>query len=160
MMKKSLLAFLAVSLLSSIYANDFDTKVYVGATSGKLDGERYNQFGVGYTANTKFDNDILLGFGNSVYYGEVTSNRSATTVDLDLRVGYELLRDLTAYAIGTGVYQYYDNSSATGLGYGGSLEYKFTRNFALEGTYKTVDMEHNSHKYDYDTTNLAVKFSY
>ncbi len=40
MMKKSLLAFSAVSLLSSIYANDFDTNVYVGATSGKLDVER------------------------------------------------------------------------------------------------------------------------
>lgn len=160
MMKKSFFAFCFIGLATSLYADGFDTKVYVGATSGKLDGKSYSQFGVGYSANTKLDNDILLGFGNSIYYGEVSSDKSATTVDLDLRVGYELITDLTAYIIGTGVYQYYDDSSATGLGYGGSLEYRFTRNFAIEGTYKTVNMEHNSHNYDYDTTNLAVKFSY
>ena len=160
MRKKLLTVFFALGITSLLNANGFDTKVSVGATAAKIGSENYTQFGVGYTSNTVLDNDIILGFGNSLSYGNVRSGVDVTTLDMDLRAGYELAQNLTAFAIGTGVAQTVDNDSATGLGYGGSLEYKFTRNFALEGTYKTVDMEHNSHKYDYDTTNLAVKFSY
>jgi opacity protein-like surface antigen len=155
--------FLAVSLIASftlLNASNFDTKVSVGATSGKLDGETYTQYGLGYTANTSLNNGIILGFGNSLYYGNVNSGVEVTTLDLDLRAGYEIINNLTGFAIGTGVYQYFDDTSATGLGYGGSLEYKLTDNLAIEGSYKTTNMRYSTKDYDYDTSNLAIKFNY
>jgi opacity protein-like surface antigen len=159
--KKTLLI---LSLISSsallLNASNFDTKVSIGATSAKLDGESYTQYGVGYTSNTKLNNGIVLGFGNSLSYGNVTSGTEVTTLDLDLRAGYEIINDLTGYAIGTGVYQYFDDNSATGLGYGGSLEYKLTDNVALEGSYKTTNMRYSTKDYDYQTSNFAVKFKY
>lgn len=160
-MKKRYLAIsLVAGFITLLNANDFDTKVSVGATSAKLDGETYTQYGLGYTANTTLNNGIILGFGNSAYYGNVTSGKEVTTLDLDLRAGYEIYRDLTAFAIGTGVYQYYDDSSATGVGYGGSLEYKITQNVYVEGTYKTTNMRYSTNDYDYSSSNVSVKFNY
>ena len=160
-MKKALLI---LSLISSsallLNASNFDTKISIGATSAKLDAENYTQYGLGYTSNTKLNNGIILGFGNSISYGNVTSGAEVVTVDMDLRAGYEIIKNLTAYTIGTGVYQYFDDSSATGLGYGGSLEYKLTDNVALEGSYKTTNMNYSTKNYDYETSNLAVKFNF
>jgi opacity protein-like surface antigen len=159
--KKTLLI---LSLISGstllLNASNFDTKISIGASSAKLDGENYTQYGIGYTSNTRLENDIILGFGNSLSYGNVTSETEVTTLDMDLRAGYEIINDLTAYAIGTAVYQYFDDSSATGLGYGGSLEYKLTDNVALEGSYKTTNMNYSTKNYDYQTSNFAVKFNF
>lgn len=160
-MKKRYLAFsLVASFVTLLNANDFDTKVSVGATSAKLDGETYTQYGLGYTANTALNNGIILGFGNSLYYGNVDSGREVTTLDLDLRAGYEIYQDLTAFGLGTGVYQYFDDNSATGVGYGASLEYKINQNVAVEGTYKTTNMRYKTDDYDYSTSNVAIKFNY
>ncbi len=161
-MKKKILALsLIASFATLLNAVDFDTKVSVGATSAKLDGENYTQYGLGYTANTNLNNGIILGFGNSLYYGNVKSGVDVTTLDMDLRAGYEVMHNLTLFAIGSGVGQYMDNSTSAGLGYGASLEYKLTQHVFLEGMYKTTDMRYSTdNKYDYDTTNFAVKFNY
>lgn len=160
-MKKSLLTISLLASFSTILnATNFDTKISIGATSAKINDKSYTQFGLGYTANTRLNNDILLGFGNSLSYGNVSSNVDVYTADMDLRVGYELINDLTAYAIGTGVYQYLDDSSGFGLGYGASLEYKLIQNVALEASYKTTNMRYSINDYDYDTSNIAIKFNY
>ena len=160
-MKKRILAIiLIVALTSFLNAEGFDTKVSVGASSAKIKNDRYTQYGIGYTSNTRLDNGIILGFGNSLSYGNVRNGVEAISVDMDLRAGYEIIQNLTGFAIGTGVAQTVDNSSATGLGYGGSLEYKLTRNVAVEGSYKTVTMNDSPRDYDYDTSNLAIKFNY
>ena len=154
---------LTVSLLASVTllnATEFDTKVSVGATAAKIDNDTYTQYGIGYTANTNLDGGIILGFGNSLAYGNVRNGVEAISADMDLRAGYEVIENLTAFAIGTGVAQTVDNSSATGLGYGGSLEYRLTSNVSLEGSYKTVTMNDSPRDYDYDTSNLAIKFNY
>ncbi len=156
-MKKSLLA---ISLISSFAFADFDTKVLVGASSAKVDNENFTQYNVGYTAHTRLDNQIILGFGNTLSYGNVTSGKELMGVDMDLKAGYEVYKDLTAFAIGTGVAQSVDNNSSFGLGYGGSLEYKLTSNVVLEGSYKTVNMNDADKDYDYKTTNFGVKFNY
>ena len=59
-----------------------------------------------------------------------------------------------------GVYQYFDVNSATGVGYGGSLEYKITQYVAIEGSYKTTNMRYSTNDYDYNTSNVAIKFNY
>ena len=160
-MKKRILAIiLIVALTSFLNAEGFDTKVSVGASSAKIKNDRYTQYGIGYTSNTRLDNGIILGFGNSLAYGNVKNGVQAISVDMDLRAGYEVIENLTAFAIGTGVAQTVDNSSATGLGYGGSLEYRLTSNVSLEGSYKTVTMNDSPRDYDYDTSNLAIKFNY
>lgn len=154
---------LTVSLLASVTllnATEFDTKISVGATAAKIDNDTYTQYGIGYTANTNLDGGIILGFGNSLAYGNVRNGVEAISVDMDLRAGYEVIENLTAFAIGTGVAQTVDNNSATGLGYGGSLEYRLTSNVSLEGSYKTVTMNDSPRDYDYDTSNLAIKFNY
>lgn len=156
-MKKSLLA---ISLISSFAFAEFETKAVVGASAAKIDDENYTQYNVGYTSQTRFDNQIILGFGNTLSYGNVNSGEELIGLDMDLKAGYEIYKDLTAFAIGTGVVQTLDNNSSWGLGYGGSLEYRLTSNVALEGSYKTVSMNNSSGDYDYDTTNFGVKFNY
>lgn len=154
---------LTISLLASVTllnAAEFDTKVSVGATAAKMDNDTYTQYGIGYTANTNLDGGIILGFGNSLAYGNVRNGVEAISADMDLRAGYEVVENLTAFAIGTGVAQTVDNNAATGLGYGGSLEYRLTSNVSLEGSYKTVTMNDSPRDYDYDTSNLAIKFNY
>ncbi len=154
---------LTVSLLASVTllnATEFDTKISVGATAAKIDNDTYTQYGIGYTANTNLDGGIILGFGNSLAYGNVRNGVEAISADMDLRAGYEVIENLTAFAIGTGVAQTVDNNSATGLGYGGSLEYRLTSNVSLEGSYKTVDMYDSPRDYTYDTSKLAIKFNY
>lgn len=160
-MKKKLLAiFFTAGITSFLNASAFDTKVLVGASSGKIGSDTYTQFGVGYTSNTVLDSGIILGFGNSLSYGNVRSGVDVTTLDMDLRAGYELIQNLRAYAIVTGVYQYLDESSGFGLGYGPSLEYRLSQNVALEGTYKTTKMRYSTYDYDYKTSNIAVKFNF
>ena len=117
-MKKSLVVISLVAGLTSVLtANEFDTKISVGATAAKIDGDSYTQYGIGYTSNTRLDSGIILGFGNSLAYGNVKNGVQAISVDMDLRAGYEIAQNLTAFAIGTGVAQTVDNSSAVGLGY-------------------------------------------
>jgi hypothetical protein len=159
-MKKKLLA--TSILFSSILlnANGFDTKISIGASAAEIDGTNYTQYGLGYTSNTRLDNGIILGFGNSLAYGNVRNGVEAISLDMDLRAGYEIIENLTGFAIGTGVAQTVDNSSALGLGYGGSLEYRLTDNVSLEGSYKTVSMDDSKRDYDYDTSNFSVKFNY
>ena len=159
-MKKKLLA--TSILFSSILlnANGFDTKISIGASAAEIDGTNYTQYGLGYTSNTRLDNGIILGFGNSLAYGNVRNGVEAITLDMDLRAGYEIIENLTGFAIGTGVAQTVDNSSALGLGYGGSIEYRLTDNVSLEGSYKTVSMDDSKRDYDYDTSNFSVKFNY
>jgi opacity protein-like surface antigen len=160
-MKKSLLTIsLIASLATALNANGFDTKISVGATAAKIDGETYTQYAIGYASNTILDNGIILGFGNSLGYGNVKNGVEAITVDMDLRAGHEIIQNLNGYLIGTGVAQTVDNDSAMGLGYGGALEYRITSNVALEGSYKTVTMHDSPRDYDYDTSNLAIKFHY
>ena len=79
---------------------------------------------------------------------------------MDLRAGYEVMHNLTLFAIGSGVGQYMDNSTSAGLGYGASLEYKLTQHVFLEGMYKTTDMRDSGSDYSYDTSNIALKFNY
>ena len=156
-MKKSLLA---ITLISSFAFAEFETKALVGISSAEIDGENYTQYNVGYTSNTRLENQIILGFGNTLSYGNVQSDVEAITLDLDLRAGYEIVNNLTGFVIGTGALQTVDNNSSSGLGYGASLEYRLTSNVALEGSYKTVSMNDSTRDYDYDTTNFGVKFNY
>ena len=154
-MKKSLLA---ISLISSFAFAEFETKALVGISSAKVDSESYTQYNVGYTANTRLENQVILGFGNALSYGSKDS-LEVYTLDMDLKAGYEVYKDLTAFAIGTGAVQSVDNNSAWGYGYGAALEYKLTSNVSLEGSYKTLSMQ-DGVNYDYDTTNFGVKFNY
>jgi opacity protein-like surface antigen len=160
-MKRILLAIsLIASLTTALNANGFDTKVFVGATAAKIDSETYTQYNLGYTANNYLDNGIILGFGNSLGYGNVKNGVEVITIDMDLKAGHEIIQNLNGFIIGTGVAQTVDNSSATGLGYGAALEYKITSNISLEGSYKIVSMNDSPNDYDYDTSNLAIKFNY
>jgi len=160
-MKKNLLVIsLIAGLTTALNANGFDTKVFVGATAAKIDSETYTQYNLGYTANNYLDNGIILGFGNSLGYGNVKNGVEVITIDMDLKAGHEIIQNLNGFIIGTGVAQTVDNSSATGLGYGAALEYKITSNISLEGSYKIVSMNDSPNDYDYDTSNLAIKFNY
>jgi len=156
-MKKSLLA---IGLISSFAFAEFDTKVLVGASSAKIDKENYTQYNLGYTANTRFDNGIILGFGDTLSYGNVKNGIQAITLDLDLRAGHEIINNLTGYVIGTGAIQSVDNNASNGLGYGVSLEYRITSNVLAEVSYKTINMNDSDKDYDYKTTNFGVKFNY
>ena len=160
MNKKLLIVSLLAGLTTLCSANGFDTKVYVGATAAKIDSDTYTQYNLGYTANNYLDNGIILGFGNSLGYGNVKKGVEIINLDMDVKAGYPIIQNLNGFILGTGVAQTVDNNSALGLGYGAALEYKITSNISLEGSYKTVSMNDSPRDYDYDTSNLAIKFNY
>lgn len=160
MNKKLLIISLLAGLTTLCSANGFDTKVYVGATAAKIDSDTYTQYNLGYTANNYLDNGIILGFGNSLGYGNVKKGVEIINLDMDVKAGYPIIQNLNGFILGTGVAQTVDNNSALGLGYGAALEYKITSNISLEGSYKTVSMNDSPRDYDYDTSNLAIKFNY
>jgi hypothetical protein len=95
-MKKRILAItLIAGLLSLLNAEGFDTKVLVGASSAKIKNDRYTQYGIGYTSNTRLDNGIILGFGNSLSYGNVRNGVEAISADgWDANVGSRVLYQL------------------------------------------------------------------
>ena len=160
MNKKLLIISLLAGLTTLCSANGFDTKVYVGATAAKIDSDTYTQYNLGYTANNYLDNGIILGFGNSLGYGNVKKGVEIINLDMDVKAGYPIIQNFNGFILGTGVAQTVDNNSALGLGYGAALEYKITSNISLEGSYKTVSMNDSPRDYDYDTSNLAIKFNY
>ena len=160
MNKKLLIISLLAGLTTLCSANGFDTKVYVGASAAKIDSDTYTQYNLGYTANNYLDNGIILGFGNSLGYGNVKKGVEIINLDMDVKAGYPIIQNLNGFILGTGVAQTVDNNSALGLGYGAALEYKITSNISLEGSYKTVSMNDSPRDYDYDTSNLAIKFNY
>jgi len=157
-MKKVLLAIFFLGLFSSL--NAFDTKLFVGLTAGKMDDISYKQLTIGQSSFLINQEDLSLGFSNSLSYGTVRGSTSATTVDLDLRLGYNIFYNFAVYAIGTAAVQYYDHSAYTGIGYGGALEYSLTPNLSIEGTYKTITMSKSNNSYDYDAAILSVKIGF
>ena len=64
------------------FANSFDTKVYVGATAGKIDKHNYSQFGIGYTANKKFDNKEIFNVFGHTPISKVDINEYKANIDL------------------------------------------------------------------------------
>ncbi|OCL83659.1 porin family protein [Arcobacter porcinus] len=140
-------------------ANALDTTIFLGLTGAKVDGENYSQITIGQTTKEKFDNNVIVGFANSINYGTINSN-SVTTYDLDLKLGYQLTDELRAYILGTTALQTYDNTTYHGFGYGASVEYKVNKNFALEVLYKEIDMKKSDKKYTYNTSGLAIKLSF
>ena len=157
-MRKIITSTILAGLLSSAFA--MDTKIYAGASAAKVDNHSYTQYNIGHNTGTKLDNNIILAFGNSLGYGRVKTGLSATTVDMDGKVGYEFVQNLIAYGIGSGAVQFYDDSTYTGLGYGAALEYRISQTVSVEGSYKTMNMSKSNHSYDYDTANLGVKFGF
>ena len=100
-MNKKLLAISLIAGLSTVLnAEGFDTKVYVGATAAKMDSETYTQYNLGYTANNYLNNGIILGFGNSLGYGNVKNGVEVITVDMDLKAGHEIIQNLNEIHIG------------------------------------------------------------
>ena len=157
-MKKIVATTFLVGFFSSAFA--MDTKFYGGVSAAEIDNHSYTQYTIGQNTGTKFDNNIFFAFANGLSYGRVKSGVSATTVDLDLKLGYEFVENLIGYGIGTGAIQFYDESTYTGLGYGAALEYRISQTVSVEGSYKTMNMSKSNHSYDYDTANLGVKFGF
>lgn len=157
-MKKILFFLASIGFITTSYA--FDTKFYAGISAAKIDKHSYTQYSLGQNSSMKFDNNILFAFANSINYGRVKTGLSATTLDLDLKLGYEFIENLRVYALGSGAIQFFDNSTYTGLGYGGAVEYRLSQNLAIEGSYKTMNMSKKNHSYDYDSANIGVKFGF
>jgi len=157
-MKKVLLAIFFLGLFSSL--NAFGTKLFVGLTAGKIDDTSYKQLTIGQSSSLIDAEAFSIGFANSLSYGTVRGSTSATTVDLDLRLGYNISHNLSLYAIGTGAVQYYNHSAYTGIGYGGALEFFLTPNLSIEGAYKTITMSKTNNSYDYNVAILSVKIGF
>jgi len=157
-MKKVLLAIFFLGLFSSL--NAFGTKLFVGLTAGKIDDTSYKQLIIGQSSSLIDTEEFSIGFANSLGYGTVRGSTSATTVDLDFRLGYNIFHNLSLYAIGTAAVQYYDHGAYTGIGYGGALEFLLTPNISIEGAYKTIEMSKSNNSHDYDAAILSVKIGF
>lgn len=144
---------------SLTYSYALDTTIFLGLTGAKVENENYSQFTLGQTTSYKAENSVIYAFANSINYGSLNSS-SISTFDLDLKLGYQLNDELRAFILGTTALQNYKSNTFYGFGYGASLEYKVNRNFALEISYKELDMKKSDIKYTYNTSGLALKFSF
>lgn len=181
---KVLKKVLIVGLLGMVsFANAGDSKVSFGAGKATLKLESHGlslshsaaEYRFGYTFDHVLDNGLFAGFGSSLAYSDGSTDIGTKSIDvkiattnLDIRAGYKY-KSLSAFAIGSGAYQYIDVShedlsgsdSGYGFGVGGGLEFAFSKNVSLEAVYKSYDMTgSDSTEYKYSTVNGSLKIKF
>lgn len=164
-MRKLLIATAMVACVSASAAGTSEKKVTIGAGNADIDGTTYVQYNLGYTSDHVFDNNVVIGIGSIISYGNVDmkdskSSASVGSFDMDLRVGYKLFDSLKVVAIGSVIGQYVETEPAYGFGAGAALEYQFTKNFAVEGGYKSYAMTNTVADYDYSVSYAALKIAF
>ena len=68
---------------------------------------------------------------------------------------------LAVYAIGSGALQTVDTKDGAGFGYGAGVDYRITKNIALNVEYKTYDMVSDKMPdYTYEKINTNLKYTF
>ena len=137
---------------------------HIGISNSKVLDKTYSEFNLGYGFNKYFDSNIVVGTSIDFAYGSADiTNKSIDVYTLsgDLKIGYAIFnKDLFLYAIGSGALQGIDNKDGAGFGYGAGVDYRITKNIALNLEYKFYNMTSSIFYYDYEKAHLNLKYTF
>ena len=159
------LAIVASALSLNVYANTLGD-FHIGVSSAEVLDKSFTEFNIGYGANIYTQSDIFVGFALDFAYGsadlENTKSVDVFSSSADFKLGYAMFnQNLALYGIGSGALQSVDTTNGAGFGYGAGIDYRFTKNFALNIEYKTYDMVSDKiPDYTYDKINTNLKYTF
>lgn len=160
--KLSLIGCVVAGLLStSAMAKDFDYDIHVGVSNMDIkDGDNGANYTIGYGVTKTFDNKVVAGVSFDLDYANVGST-DIYGVGADLKLGYNVYKDVNVYALGGYKIQSVEGDSAYGFGYGAGIDYAVTRNIVAAVEYKTYDMSaSNFEDYKYQTLGASLKYRF
>lgn len=139
---------------------------YIGVSSAKVLEKDFTEVNIGYGVNWYTQSDIYVGIILEFAYGNVDLENSKSadvfSSNGDLKLGYSIFdNNLALYVLGSGALQSIDSMNGAGFGYGGGIDYKFTKNFAINLEYKTYDMTSDKiPDYTYEKINTNFKYTF
>jgi opacity protein-like surface antigen len=160
------MALVASALTLNLFAADDTTDFHIGASSAEVLGQSYTEYNIGYGVDFYTQKSIYIGLSFDIAYGNVDLENSKKSADVysstaDLKLGYALFDNtLAIYGLGTGALQSVNNLEGAGFGYGGGVDYKINKNFAINVEYKTYDMVSNAGDYTYEKINSNIKYTF
>ncbi len=153
--------FVSSVVMSSVSYAELVPDFHIGISNSKVLDKTYSEFNLGYGFNKYFDSNIVVGTSIDFAYGSTDiTNKSIDVYTLsgDLKIGYAIFnQDLFLYAIGSGALQGIDNKDGAGFGYGAGVDYRITKNIALNLEYKFYNMTSSRCDYDYEKAHLNLK---
>lgn len=165
MKKITKIALVASALTLNLYAETV-SDLHIGASNAEVLTKSFTEFNIGYGASVYTQSHIFLGMGLDFAYGnlDLENQKSAEvyTYSADFKLGYALLDDkLALYALGVGALQSIDSVNGAGFGYGAGVDYRITKNIALNLEYKTYDMTSDKMpNYTYEKINSNLKYTF
>lgn len=161
------MAVLGSSALVADITTGVTNDVHIGASAieaYKLTGQAIS---LGYGGSKVWENGIMAGITMDFLAGKIDLPSGSTEtkdtvygISADLQVGYVPVKDLTIYAIGSGLEQSVQNLEGYGFGYGGGIEYAITKSFAVAAEYKTYNMTNKVGDYDYSEGGVNLKYTW
>jgi hypothetical protein len=177
-MKKYISSLVAILLLSGVaYASESTKGVTFGVSSFDLSNgttslnetikpESGTQYDIGFATTSVSDNNIFMGMDSVITFASLSASQ-VYGLDANLKIGYQPIKGLSGYAIGSLCIDYLsgdNNEDGFGYGYGYGLgaEYQFAQHFAanIEWKNKTIHMSTNVVDYDYDYKTVGLNLKY
>ena len=156
-MKKTLTAVAIIAILTTA-ANAAVRDIHISGGTSTIANETQPIYEIGYGVSGYFDSGVMLGidfnFGAANTAKETTYNYGA-----DMKVGFSPIKNASIYAIGSAMSQSYLSTNGYGFGGGAGVEYRFNA-FATAVEYKTFSMTTKIGDYDFDSTQLKVKYTF
>lgn len=157
-MKKIVTAVAIIAIITTA-ASAAVRDLHVSGGTSTIANETQPIYEIGYGVSGYFDSGLMFGvdfnFGTANTTKETTYNYGA-----DMKVGFSPIKNASVYAIGSVMSQSYANTTGYGFGYGGGMEYRFNNSFATALEYKTFSMITKVGDYDFDSTQLKVKYTF
>jgi hypothetical protein len=157
-MKKTLTAVAIIAILTTA-ANAAVRDIHISGGTSTIANETQPIYEIGYGVSAYFDSELMLGvdfnFGAANTTHDTTYNYGA-----DAKVGFSPIKNASVYAIGSAMSQSYANTTGYGFGYGTGIEYRFNNSFATAVEYKTYSMTSKVGDYDFDSSQLKVKYTF
>lgn len=156
-MKKIILAAIAaLTLTTGATAKDITKHINVGANQTTLNEKSGTGFNIGYGVTRVFENDIMAAFDLNYAQAEI-DGETLNNYGGDIKLGYQVHKDIAVYAMGSGIAQSFNNTEAYGYGVGGGAEYTPFEHFGVGINYLTYSMTAETHEYDFDTVQAYLK---
>ncbi|MDD4950500.1 outer membrane beta-barrel protein [Sulfuricurvum sp.] len=156
-MKKFMI--IAATAILATAANAAVKDIHLSGGTSTIDHATQPIYEIGYGVSGCFDSGLMLGIEFNVG-GANTPKETTYNYSGDMRVGFSPIKNTSVYAIGSAMTQSYKNTTGYGFGYGGGMEYRFNNSFATAVEYKTFSMTTKVGDYDFDSTQLKMKYTF
>jgi hypothetical protein len=177
-MNKYISSLAAILLLNGVaYANESTKGVTFGVSSFDLNNgitslnetvkpESGTQYDIGLSTTEVYDNNVFAGMDSVLTYAKFSAAK-VWGLDANFKLGYQPLKGLSGYAIGSICIDYLNGNTnedgfGWGYGYGLGTEYQFSQHFAanIEWKKKAINMKSNIVDYDYDYKTVGLNLKY